>query len=76
MKARFDDLLYFPFWFAIDNVWWWSFVIWTVGLGFPITGQEVDMKDGVDFHRWGKGQAVGHRGQLPINKEWSVSMGC
>ena len=50
MEAGFNDLLHFPFRFAIDNVRWWSFVIWTVGFGLSIAGQEVDMEDRVDFH--------------------------
>ena len=50
MEARLDDLLDFPFRFAIDNVRWWSFVIGTVGLGLSIAGQKVDMEDGVDLH--------------------------
>ena len=50
MEARFDDLLDFPFWFAINNVGWWSFVIRTVSLGLTVSSQEVDMEDGVDFH--------------------------
>ena len=62
MEARLDDLLYFPFGFAIDNVWRRSFVIRAVGLGLSITGQEVNMEHWVDLHGWGKCQAVGHRG--------------
>ena len=50
MKARLDNLLDFPFGFAIDNVRWRSFVVRTMGLGLAITGQKVDMEDGVDFH--------------------------
>jgi hypothetical protein len=50
MEARFDNLLHFPLWFTIDNVRWGSFVIWTMSLGFVITGQEVDMEDRVDLH--------------------------
>ena len=62
MEAKFDDLLDFPLWFAIDNVRWWSFVIRTVGLGLSVASQKVDMEDGVNFHRCGKGQAVCHGG--------------
>ena len=50
MEARFDDFLHFPFWFAIDNVRWRSFVIRTMGLGLAITSQEVDMEDWVNPH--------------------------
>ena len=50
MEARLDNLLYFPFWFAIDNVRWWSLIIRTMGFGILITGQEVDMEDRVDLH--------------------------
>ena len=75
MEARLDNLLYFPFRFAIDNIRWGSFVVWTVGLGLSISGQKVDVENGVDLHRWGKGQAIGHRGQLLIDKERSISAG-
>ena len=50
MEARFDDLLDFPLWFAIDNVWWWSLIVWTMSLGLAITGQKIDVEDGVDLH--------------------------
>ena len=50
VEARLNDLLYFPFRFAIDNVGWRSFVIRTVSLGLSIAGQKVDMEDGVDLH--------------------------
>ena len=53
IEARLDNLLDFPFGFTIDNVRWWAFVIGAVGLSFSITGQKVDVEDGVDFHRWG-----------------------
>ena len=43
MEARFDNLLYFPFGFAIDNVRWGTFVIRAVGFGFAITGQKVNV---------------------------------
>ena len=62
MEARLDNLLYFPFWFFIDNVRWGPFIIWTMSFSFAITGQKVDMEDGVDLHRWGKGQMISHRG--------------
>ena len=50
MEAGFDDFLHFPFWFTIDNVRWRSFVIWTVGFGLTVVGQEVDVEDRVDLH--------------------------
>ena len=50
MEARLDNLLHFPFWFAINDIRWGTFVIRTVGLGFSITGQEVDVEDGVNLH--------------------------
>ena len=50
IEAGLDNLFHLPFWFAIDDVRWWSFVIWTVGLGLAIMGQEVDMEDRVDLH--------------------------
>ena len=50
MEARFDNLLHFPFRFAIDDIRWRSLVIWAVSFGFAITGQEVDVEDGVDLH--------------------------
>jgi hypothetical protein len=62
MEARLDNLLHFPFWFAIDNVRWGSFIIRTMGLSLPIAGQEVDVEDRVDLHGRGKGQAISHRG--------------
>ena len=73
MEARLDNFLYFPLGFAVDNVRWGSLVIGTVGFGFSIAGQEVDMEDWVDLHGWGKGQAISHRGQLLVNEEGSVS---
>ena len=73
MEARLNNLLYFPFWFAIDNVRWGSLVIGTVGFGFSITSQEVDVEDRVDLHGWGKGQAISYGGQFPIDEEWSIS---
>jgi hypothetical protein len=76
MEARFDNLLYFPFWFAINNVQWQLFVIRTMSLGLAVASQKVDVEDGVDLHGRGKGQAIGHRGQFPIDKEWSVMAGC
>ena len=50
MEARLDNLLDFPFGFAIDNVRWRAFVVGTMGLGFSIAGQEVDVENGVNFH--------------------------
>ena len=50
MEAGLDNLLHFPFRFAIDNVRWGAFVIRSVSLGLAITGQKVDMEDGVYFH--------------------------
>ena len=76
MEARLDNLFYFPFWFTLDNVRWRSFVIWTVSLGLAVASQKVDVEDGVNLHGWRKGQAIGHRGQFPIDKEWSVTAGC
>ena len=73
MEARLDNFLHFPFGFAIDNVRWWSLVIWAVSLGLTIPSQKVDMEDGMDLHGRGKGQAIGHRRQLLIDKERSVS---
>ena len=75
MEARLDNLLHFPFRFTIDNVRWRSFVIRTVGFSLTISSQEVDMEDWMNLHRWGKGQAISHRGQFLINKERSVSAG-
>ena len=62
METGFDDLLNFPFRFTIDNVRWWSFVVRTMGRGLAISGQEVDVEDGMDFHRWQEGQVVCHGG--------------
>ena len=62
MEARLDNLLDFPFWFAIDNLWWQSFVIGPMGFGFAISGQEIHMKYGVDLHRQRKSQAIGYGG--------------
>ena len=53
MEARLDNLLYFPFWFAIDNVRWRSFVIRTMGLGLSVMSQKVNVEDWVDLHGWG-----------------------
>ena len=62
IEAGLDNLLDFPFWLAIDNVRWRSFVIRTMSFGLAITGQEIDMEDRVNLHRWWKGQAISHRG--------------
>ena len=75
MEVRFDDLLNVPFWFAIDNLWHWSFIVWTVSVGLVVSGQEVNMKDGMDLHRWREGQVIGDGGQFLIDKEWSVLAG-
>jgi hypothetical protein len=75
MEARLDNLLDFPFWFAIDKVRQWSFVIRAMGLGLSVASQEVDMEDGVNLHGRGKCQAISHRGQFPFDKEWPVLMG-
>ena len=50
MEARFDNLLHLPFWFAIDNVRWGAFVVWTMSFGFSITGKEIDVEDRMDLH--------------------------
>ena len=50
IEARFDDFLDFPFWFAINNIGWWSLVIWAVSLSFVVLSQEVHVEDGVDLH--------------------------
>jgi hypothetical protein len=50
MESRLDYFLDLPLGFAIDNVRWRSFEIRTVGLGLSITGQEVDVKNGVNLH--------------------------
>ena len=50
MEARLDNLLYFPFWFSINNVRRRPFVVRTMGLGLSIAGQKVDMEDGVNLH--------------------------
>jgi hypothetical protein len=50
VEARLDDLLDFPFGFAINNVGWWLFIVWTVSLGLMVSGQKVDVEDGVDLH--------------------------
>ena len=62
MESRFNDLLDLPFGFAVDNVRWQSFIIWTVGLGLMVLSQEVDMEDGVNLHQWGEDQAISYRG--------------
>ena len=50
VEARLYNLLHFPFWFAVDNVRWGSFVIRTVGLGLSVTSQKVDVEDWVNLH--------------------------
>ena len=50
MEVRLENLLDFPFRFTIDNVWWGSFIIWTMSLGFAISGQKVDVEYRVDLH--------------------------
>ena len=75
MEVRFDDLPNFPFWFAIDNLWRWSFIVRTVSVGLVVSGQEVNMEDGMDLHQWREGQVIGDGGQFLIDKEWSVLAG-
>jgi hypothetical protein len=53
VKSRLDYFLDFPLRFTIDNVRWRSFEVRTMGLGLSITGQEVDVENGVDLHRRG-----------------------
>ena len=62
IEVRLDNLLHFPFWFTVNNVRWGPFVIWTMSLGLSISGQKVNVEDGVDLHGWRKGQAISHRG--------------
>ena len=50
MKARLDNLLHFPFRFAIDNVRWGSFVIRAVSLGLTVTSQKVNVEDRMNLH--------------------------
>ena len=50
VESRIDNLLHFPFGFAIDNVWWWLFVVWSVGFCFAVSSQKVYMENGVDLH--------------------------
>ena len=40
-----------------------------------VLSQEVDVKHGMNLHGGGKSQMVSYRGQLLIDKEWSVSAG-
>ena len=50
MDVRLENLLDFSFQFTIDNVRWWLFVIWTVGVGLVILGEEIHMKYRVNLH--------------------------
>ena len=73
MESGVDNLLHFPFGFAIDDVRWWSFVVWPVSFCLAVSGQQVYMKNRVDLHWWRERQAVCHGGQLLIDEERSVS---
>ena len=44
-----DDLLDFPFWFAIDKVWRGFQEVWAVLLCLIVGGQEGCVEDVVDF---------------------------
>ena len=76
MELRLENFLNFPLWFTINNFRHWSFVVWAMGLGLVILGQKIHMKDRVNLHRWREGQAISYGGQFPVNKEWSISVGC
>ena len=52
MEAGLDNLLHFPFQFSIDNVRRGLFVIRAVSLSLMIMSQKINVKDGVDLHRW------------------------
>jgi hypothetical protein len=49
MELRLDNLLDFPFRFAIDNVWCGSLVVGAMCLSFTIMGEEINVKMGWIF---------------------------
>jgi hypothetical protein len=61
-ESRLDNLLDFPFGFAIDNLWCGALVIRAVRLSLSVSGQEVDMEDRVNLHRGGEREAIGDGG--------------
>jgi hypothetical protein len=75
VKSRLDDLLDFPLGFAVDNVWRGAFVIRAVGFSLTVSGQEVDMKYGVNLHGGGESEAIGDGGELRGDFERAVSTG-
>ena len=50
VELRLDYLLNFPFRFAINNVWCWSFIIGAVCLSFVVSCEEIDVEDRMDLH--------------------------
>jgi hypothetical protein len=50
VESRLNYFLDLPFRFTIDDVRQRAFKVGAVGFRFAITGQEVDMENGVNFH--------------------------
>ena len=70
---RFENLLYFPFRFAFDDVWWWFDKIWSVLIGLLITSEEGRVEDVVYLPMRGEFDLVRDRGYYGDYLERSVS---
>ena len=53
VELRLNNLLDFPFRFAIDNVWCGLLVVGAMCLSFTIMCEEINVEDGVDLHGCG-----------------------
>ncbi len=54
------DLLHFPLRFALDDIWGWFMVVWSVFLHFLIWGEECCVEDIVDLSLLWNAQLIDH----------------
>jgi hypothetical protein len=71
-----EDLLDFPFLFAIDKVWWWLKEVRAMFLRFFVGRQQGRMEYIVDFPFFWDFQTIRDIGYLCSDVEWPISPRC
>ncbi len=54
------NLLHFPLWFALDDVWGWFVVVWSVFLHLLIWSEECCVEDVMDLPLLQNAQLIDH----------------
>jgi len=72
---RIENLLYFEFFGAIHQVWWWALVIRTMCHGLVIRCEKIDVKHGVNAPRCGQIKAIVDMRHHLIDPKRTVSSG-